>query len=51
VSTPVVVRSPDPDLSAAAIEAVKQWRYVPTKLNGAPVETETVVEVSFQLGQ
>ena len=45
------VRSPDPDLTAAAIDALKQWRYEPTKLNGKPVETETLIEVVFNLAQ
>jgi TonB family protein len=51
LGNPSVVRSPDADLTAAAVEAVKQWRYVPTKLNGQPVETETLIEVNFELGQ
>jgi TonB family protein len=36
-----------PLLIPAAIEAVKQWEYRPTLLNGVPVEVETSVEVSF----
>lgn len=32
-----------------AIEAVKQWRYKVTKLNGDPVEVKTDVDVNFSL--
>ena len=41
----------DPDLTAAAVEAVRQWRYKPTLLNGEPVEVQTTVEVNFTLQQ
>jgi periplasmic protein TonB len=34
-------------LTNAAIEAVKQWRYRPTLLNGQPVETETQILINF----
>src|SRR5262249_25145966 len=40
-----------PLLANAAVEAVKQWRYEPTLLNGAPVEVITTVDVIFTLGQ
>ncbi|HLK47669.1 MAG TPA: energy transducer TonB [Bryobacteraceae bacterium] len=36
-----------PLLQKAAVDAVKQWVYKPTTLNGAPVESETRVEVRF----
>jgi TonB family protein len=36
-------------LAPAAIEAVKQWKYKPYLLNGAPVEVETQVTVNFTL--
>ena len=38
-----------PMLVPAAIEAVKQWRYRPYLLNGAPVEVETTITVIFTL--
>jgi protein TonB len=38
-----------PMLTAAALEAVKQWRYRPFLLNGEPVEVETTIIVTFQL--
>jgi len=44
-----VLSSPDPDLSEAAIEAVRQWRYEPTLLNGEPIEVVTTISVRFRL--
>ena len=38
-----------PDLARAAVEAVSQWRYQPTLLNGQPVEVDTVITVNFTL--
>ena len=35
----------------AALEAVKQWLYKPTLLNGEPVEVVTVIDVNFTLSQ
>ena len=43
----VKVVSGHPMLTNAAVEAVKQWRYRPTLLNGQPVEAETQVLVNF----
>ena len=43
----VKIVSGHPMLTGAAVEAVKQWRYRPTLLNGQPVETDTVVMVNF----
>jgi protein TonB len=36
-------------LDTAALEAVKQWKYTPTLLNGSPVEVLMTVTVNFQL--
>ena len=36
-------------LDQAALEAVKQWRYTPTLLNGVPVEVLLIVTVNFNL--
>jgi len=33
-----------------AMDAVKQWRYKPTMLNGEPVEVDTTISVVFTLG-
>ena len=39
----------DPDLIKAAMDAVRQWRYQPTLLNGVPVEVVTTITVVFRL--
>jgi protein TonB len=39
----------DPDLARAAVEAVNQWRYQPTLLNGNPIEIDTTIMVNFKL--
>lgn len=39
-----------PLLVPAAEEAVRQWRYEPTYLNGKPMEVITQVDVNFTLG-
>ncbi len=44
----LVVRG-HPMLSAAALDAVKQWRYRPYMLNNEPVEVETEITVNFVL--
>jgi protein TonB len=44
------VVSGHPLLVQAALDAVKQWRYMPTLLNGDPVEVDTTIQVTFQLG-
>ncbi len=36
-----------PLLVDAAMDAVRQWEYSPTLLNGQAVEVETEVEVNF----
>jgi periplasmic protein TonB len=36
-------------LRAAALEAVRQWRYRPYLLNGEPVEVETTINVDFTM--
>lgn len=50
INARVLPGAADAELAAAAVEAVKQWRYEPTRLNGQPVETVTEVEVNFRLG-
>jgi protein TonB len=44
-----LINSPDVGLTQAALDAVKQWRYQPTKLNGENVEVMTVIDVNFSL--
>jgi TonB family protein len=41
----------DPALTKAAMDAVGQWRYQPTLLNGVPVEVATTITVVFRLDQ
>jgi TonB family protein len=41
----------NPLLAPAAIEAVRQWRYSATRLNGVPVEVETTIAVTFRLSR
>ena len=43
--------SGEPVLAQAAIDAVKQWVYQPTLLNGQPVEVVTQIDVNFTLAQ
>ena len=40
-----------PLLVQAALDAVRQWRYRPTLLNGEPVEVDTTIDVIFSLNQ
>jgi len=44
------VISGHPLLVQAAIDAVKQWRYQPTTLNGDAVEVDTTINVVFTIG-
>jgi periplasmic protein TonB len=44
------VVSGHPLLVQAALDAVKQWRYKPTLLNGDPVEVDTTITVTFTMG-
>jgi len=39
-----------PLLMRAAMDAVHEWRYQPTLLNGEPVEVDTTIQVVFTLG-
>jgi protein TonB len=45
-----VLEGPEPLIQAAA-DAVKQWIYKPTLLNGEPVKVQTTVTVNFTLAQ
>src|SRR6266436_6723738 len=40
-----------PLLQQSALDAVRQWRYQPTLLNGDPVEVDTTIDVIFSLNQ
>jgi TonB family protein len=39
-----------PDFAIAAVDAVRQWKFSPTLLNGVPVDVAMVVSVAFNLG-
>lgn len=41
----------DPDLARSAVEAVSQWRYNPTLLNGEPIEVDTTIDIVYSLQQ
>jgi protein TonB len=43
------VVSGHPMLTQSALDAVRNWRYQPTVLNGEPVEVETTINVNFSL--
>ena len=47
----LTLESGHPLLVQAALDAVKQWHYQPTLLNGVPVEVDTTIDVIFSLGQ
>jgi TonB family protein len=40
-----------PELAPAAMDAVRQWVYQPTLLNGEPVEVMTQIDVNFTLSK
>lgn len=46
----LTVISGHPLLVQAAKDAVQQWRYRPTLLNGEPVEVDTTIQVTFTMG-
>jgi protein TonB len=41
----------DPMFVAAALRAVKRWRYAPCLLNGDAIELKTNIEIPFTLTQ
>jgi protein TonB len=48
-SAQVVSGDVHPDFAASAVEAVRQWRFSPTLLNGNPVAVVMAVKVGFSL--
>ena len=44
-----VIKRSIPMLDQAAIDAVRQWRFEPTLLNGAPIEVLVTITVNFSL--
>jgi len=49
LSVRVITAQVHPDLAQAAVDAVRQWRFDPTLLNGEPVEVVMAVAVQFTL--
>jgi protein TonB len=49
VSLRVLSAQVHPDLARAAMDAVTQWRFTPTMLNGEPVEVVMNVSIEFDL--
>ncbi|GAC1619990.1 MAG: hypothetical protein PVS2B2_05530 [Candidatus Acidiferrum sp.] len=47
----LTLESGHPLLVQSALDAVRQWRYQPTLLNGEPVEVDTTIDVIFSLNQ
>jgi protein TonB len=43
------VISGDPFFYQSALDAVRQWRYKPTVLNGEPVEIDTFISVIYNM--
>ena len=47
VSTTAGGAAPAPEFVNAALEAVRQWGYTPTRLNNVPVEAHVRITVQF----
>jgi TonB family protein len=44
-----VTKSPHPELSRAALDAIEQWEFTPTLLNCVPIEVEMHATMNFRL--
>ena len=44
-----LLMSPSAELARSAMEAVTQWKWTPTLMNGQPVEIQTEVDVNYTL--
>jgi TonB family protein len=42
-----VTASPHPEFERAALDAVGDWEFLPTSLNGQVIETRITISVSF----
>jgi TonB family protein len=49
VVSPVVIKSPDPRLSKAVLDAISQWKFVPGEKNGHKVNTRLEGPITFDL--
>ena len=45
----VLTAQEHPDFAVAAVDAVRQWVFTPTLLNGVPVEVVMTVSLTFDL--
>ncbi len=45
-----ILKGPE-TLAGAALDAVRQWEFTPTQLNGQPIEVTMVVAVNFTVGR
>lgn len=43
------VRAPDPELAAAAVEAVSHWTFAPATRDGVPMDAVVRIPVEFKL--
>jgi TonB family protein len=50
-SVRVLTAQVHPDFAIAAVDAVRQWKFTPTLLNGAPVEVAMKVSIQFRLSE
>jgi outer membrane biosynthesis protein TonB len=41
----------DPELLPRSIDAAKQWRFQPYRLNGQPINVDTTIEFEFNKGE
>jgi protein TonB len=48
VASVAIDKSTDPSLEQPVVDAIKQWRFNPAKLNGSPVECS--IKVPFKFG-
>ena len=44
-----VIAPADPDFASATVEALREWQFTPTRLDGVPVETDIHVHVKFSV--
>ena len=49
VVSPTVIKSPDPRLSQAVLDAISQWKFAPGEKNGHKVNTRMENPISFDL--
>lgn len=50
VESPIVQKATDPAFEAAALAAIKQWKFEPGKRNGQPVRFRMRVPITFPAG-